>query len=113
MLSADALVLGTPIYYWGPSAQIKAFVDRWYAIDQEGLREGLAGKRLLLVCAFADSDPSTSQATERMMRNSAEWLKMQFMPPFRAGECGERGKAAEKPDLLARAYQAGLQLAAS
>ncbi len=30
MESSGAWVLGTPVYYWGPSAQLKAFVDRWY-----------------------------------------------------------------------------------
>ena len=30
MDSSGAWVLGSPVYYWGPSAQLKAFVDRWY-----------------------------------------------------------------------------------
>ncbi|HHX65005.1 MAG TPA: flavodoxin family protein [Chloroflexi bacterium] len=113
MLSAGALVLGTPIYYWGPSAQFKAFLDRWYAIDQEGIREALADKLVLLVCAYADADPRTVRPTERMLRAVTEGFNMRFVPPFFAGECWERGDAAQKPGLLARAYQAGLELAES
>ncbi|MHA2021933.1 MAG: flavodoxin family protein, partial [Candidatus Thorarchaeota archaeon] len=30
MKNSDVLVLGTPIYWWGPTAQFKAFLDRWY-----------------------------------------------------------------------------------
>ena len=29
MKSSDIWVFGSPIYWWGPTAQFKAFLDRW------------------------------------------------------------------------------------
>ena len=29
MQRSDVWVLGTPVYWWGPTAQFKAFLDRW------------------------------------------------------------------------------------
>jgi multimeric flavodoxin WrbA len=29
MLEADAIVLVSPVYYWGLSSQLKAVIDRW------------------------------------------------------------------------------------
>ncbi len=109
LFAADVWVLGTPIYYWGPSAQLKAFVDRWYAIDQEGLREGLKGKRCQLVCAFGDSNPATASPTVQMMRNSVEWLEMHFEEPLLVS-AGDRGEVARNANALARAYQIGIAL---
>ena len=110
LLEADAIVLGTPIYYWGPSAQLKAFVDRWYAIDQQGLREPLQGKPTMLVCAFADDDVQTARFAVGMMSTAAHWLKMDWREPLLA-IAGERGAVAANPVLMREAFEAGRRLA--
>lgn len=109
MLSADGLVLGTPIYYWGPSAQLKTFVDRWYAIDQEGLREGLAGKSVQLVCAFADHDLQTARHAIGMLETSVRWLQMQWREPL-LGVAWKRGEIRENQAVLRQAYAIGREL---
>ena len=110
LLEADVIVLGTPIYFWGPSAQAKAFVDRWYAMDQEGVREKLAGKRFLLVCAFADSNLTTASATVSMMRTATEYLGMEFHEPLLAANCWEKGDAAANSALMRKAFELGVKL---
>lgn len=110
LLGADAIVVGTPIYFWGPSAQTKAFLDRWYAIDQQGIREKLAGKPILLVCAFADSDPNTARNAIDIMRSGAEWFEMVFEPPVLA-VAEKRGEVASKSEYMQAARAAGKALA--
>ena len=44
MEKSDVWVFGTPIYWWGPSAQFKAFIDRWYGVDQRIFQ----GKQVIL-----------------------------------------------------------------
>jgi len=110
LFEADVIVLGTPIYFWGPSAQAKAFVDRWYAIDQDGIREKLVGKKFLLVCAFADSSPETASPTISMMRTGTEYLGMEFHEPLLAASCWEKKDAAAKPELMKQAFQIGTKL---
>jgi len=111
LLSAGAIVLGTPIYFWGPSAQAKAFLDRWYAIDQPGIREKLVGKRILLVCAFADSDPDTARNAINIVRTGAEWFHMRFQEPVLA-TADKRGEVALNVGAMAAAYRAGQALCA-
>jgi putative NADPH-quinone reductase len=110
LLGADVIILGTPIYFWGPSAQMKLFLDRWYALDQKGVREKLAGKRLLLVCAFADTDPVTAAPTVQLVRTGAEWFNMVFLPPLLV-TASERGEVASKQEIMEKAYQMGRELA--
>ena len=64
-------ILGTPIYWWGPTAQMKAFIDRWYGgrhvIDFEG-------HKVILVIPFEDTDIKTGQYAEGMLKRSASFL---------------------------------------
>ena len=32
---ADVVILGTPVYYWGVTAQMKTFVDKFYCKDAQ------------------------------------------------------------------------------
>jgi multimeric flavodoxin WrbA len=51
---ADLLVLGTPLYWYGPSGQLKVFLDRWSCLldlEEERFRARMRGKRVLLVVA--------------------------------------------------------------
>jgi len=68
VLSADALVLASPVYFWHMSAWLKAFVDRLYCIAHQGL----TGKKMALVLtgggdAFDGVDLIVASA-ERMAR---------------------------------------------
>ena len=52
LYGSDCIVLGTPIYWWGPSAQMKAFIDRWYAFSHPAFIKKIEGKKLVLVAPF-------------------------------------------------------------
>lgn len=49
MTASHVWVLGTPIYWWGPTAQFKAFMDRWYSAEGSIFQ----GQRVILVIPFA------------------------------------------------------------
>lgn len=51
LTTADAVVLVTPLYYFGMTAQLKSVLDRFYAINPSLLQ---APKKLLLIAAGAD-----------------------------------------------------------
>jgi multimeric flavodoxin WrbA len=49
VLDADLVVFVSPIYYFGFSAQLKAFIDRFYAVNVQ-LR-AQTEKKAILLCA--------------------------------------------------------------
>jgi multimeric flavodoxin WrbA len=53
LLTADAVVLVTPLYYFGMTSQLKKVVDRFYSVNSL-LRE--KSKKLYLIAAGADTD---------------------------------------------------------
>jgi multimeric flavodoxin WrbA len=111
LFASDAWVLGTPIYWWGPSAQLKAFVDRWYAFSGEEERQRVKGKSAALVAAFEDSTPATARHTVGMLQDTFDYLQMTFVDPVLV-TAGARGEVAKNHAALDRAYALGKQLAA-
>ncbi|MBO1678203.1 flavodoxin family protein [Bittarella massiliensis (ex Durand et al. 2017)] len=59
LLEADLVVLVTPLYYFGMSAQLKAVIDRFYAVNT-ALRQ--SPKKALLLAASGDDEPGVMEA---------------------------------------------------
>ena len=61
---ADALVLASPVYFFGISAQLKLAVDRFYAL----LEEGMGIKRAALLMTCGDDNPGAAAPAVSMFR---------------------------------------------
>lgn len=76
---ADCLVLGTPLYWYGPSAQLKAFIDRWSCLldlDEEAFRARMRGKRAVLVLAQGERGFYETAPALQMLEWSVRYLDM-------------------------------------
>lgn len=105
--AADAWVLATPVYWWGPSAQLKLMVDRWYGMPDK--RQNLPGKRVGLVVTLGDDDHKTAQPTLQMFRDAFDYLHMDLAEPLVVSAM-ERGEVKGNAAALARARQLGAEL---
>jgi multimeric flavodoxin WrbA len=110
MLDADAVILGTPIYWWGPSAQMKAFIDRWYAPNQVAARQVRMRKPYALVAAFGDSDPATARHLVGMLQSAFDYLKATF-PAQLLVSAGDRGAVADNEKAMKDAFELGVKMA--
>ncbi|MDI6894922.1 MAG: NAD(P)H-dependent oxidoreductase [Bacillota bacterium] len=102
--AAAGLVIATPVYWWGPSAQTKVFLDRWYALIP--VREAMEGKRVAVLCAHADDDPGTARHLLGMFEESFRFLKMRLVGTL-AVAADKRGGVAANRGALARAEELG------
>jgi multimeric flavodoxin WrbA len=109
---ADGLILGTPIYWWGPTAQMKAFLDRWYAITDDTVGRQLVGKRVAFIFAFGDTDPSTADPANAIFTQSMNHLRMPIVGRVLAS-AWRHGDIYKSPDKLDEAYQLGQTIAAA
>ena len=57
IVDADAVVFATPMYYFGVSAQIKAVIDRFYAINSQIHRP----KKSVLILTYADTAAKSAE----------------------------------------------------
>ena len=97
LLAADAVVLASPIYYYGLTAQLKTVIDRFYAFN-EGLR---VPKKSALLLAFADSTMESAEGVITAYRHMARYMRWEDQGVVAARGCytAEDVLATEYPRL--------------
>jgi len=101
-------VLGTPVYWWGPSAQFKTFVDRWYAkVHHQEDKVLFKGRRVILVVPMGDEDPATARHVVGMMTDALQYVRAEFFATVLAPGASDAGDVRNYPEVLAAAYEAG------
>ena len=105
MESAELIILGSPLYWYGPTAKMKLLVDRMRPFVANGK---LRGKKAVVVAPSAEGAKACGPLLE-MFRKSFEYLGMEF-----AGEvlvkAYEKGEVAENQRELEKAYEFGASL---
>ena len=86
LAGCDGPLIATPVYWWGPSAQTKLFVDRWYGVTDR--RATFAGKPLGIIVASGSGSPAMADHVLGPFRSIANYLGMPW-----AGEVLVSGKA--------------------
>lgn len=110
MKSSDVWVLGTPVYWWGPSAQFKLFLDRWYSkIHRPHDKAMFRGRRVILVVPMGDDDPATARHTVGMLTDGLDYVKAELFETVLAPGVSDSGEVRDHLDVLARAHRAGLE----
>ena len=105
ILESDCLVFVTPVYYFGMSAQLKAFVDRFYARNEAITRKHL---KVVWIAAAWNDDDTVMKALEEHISILDSYLGME-----EAGRVLARGAGypeAIRKEYLEQAYLLGKNL---
>jgi multimeric flavodoxin WrbA len=96
-------VLGTPIYWWGPTAQFKAFLDRWVGAD----RKLFASRSVILAIPFGGGSSSYARHTVGMFTDVFHYLGMDSIATVLAPGASSLGSVRGHANVLASARRAG------
>ncbi len=107
---SDVLIFGTPVYWYGPTAIMKCFIDRFVYFNCPENREKIKGKSAAVVIPFEEEDERASLATVEIFEKSLGYLEMNLTDVLLAPGVGEKGAILEKKIILERAYNIGRML---
>lgn len=107
MKNSSVWIIGTPVYWWGPSAQLKAFIDRWYGVERAVFRDQLCA----LVIPSGGSGRSYSRHVVGMLEDIFSYLGIKHQGTILASGHGSRGSVLRDEQLMSEARDLGKQLA--
>jgi len=102
-LPADGVALCTPVYWYGMSAQAKAFFDRMFCYfagsfpDYAATRARVSGKKLALLTASEEIYPGVAMGLVQQLQEYARYTRSQFVGTVHAYG-NRRGEIADAPE---------------
>lgn len=105
IVDADAVVFATPMYYFGISAQLKAVIDRFYAINGKIHRP----KKAVLLMTYANSAASEAEPIKKHYEVLLNYLGWQDAGQVIASGVWPVG-AIKNTDYPQKAYELGKRI---
>ena len=107
----DAIVFGTPVYWYGPTALMKAFIDRFVYFNSEMNRPMVRGKRAVVAVVLEETHEETWRPVVEFFEKSLAYLEMKPAGPIIVPGVGKKGEILKQTQRLEEAYRLGASLA--
>ena len=108
--ASDVIVFGTPVYWYGPTALMKAFVDRFVSFNCEDNRRKVRRKKAAVAVVMEEESYETARLVVEFFEKSLAYLEMEPAETIVVGGVGARGDILDKQERLAEAYEMGRRL---
>jgi multimeric flavodoxin WrbA len=110
VMESDVMVFGTPVYWYGPTALMKAFIDRFVYFNCPENRGRIAGKSAVIAIPFEDEDLETASLLVSFFEKCFDYLEMKLVGQTLGPGVTEKGEIAHKAESLQQAHQLGMRL---
>lgn len=106
----DVLLIATPVYWYAPTAIMKAFIDRLVPFNRPEGRPLIQGKGVILVTAYEEEGTAAVEPMLRMFDLSFDYLQLRTIGRIIADCAGPKGAVRDQPHVLKQAHDLGLSL---
>jgi multimeric flavodoxin WrbA len=106
----DAVVFGTPVYWYGPTALLKAFVDRFVFFNCPVNRPMVRGKRAAVAVVLEETHEDTWRPVVEFFQKSLGYLEMELAETIVVPGVGAKGAIRTESQRLEEAYRLGRRL---
>mgnify|MGYP001174135634 FL=1 len=96
---SDLIVYATPIYWFGPSGQLKLVMDRSIAFMDEEYNSRVKGKKAITLMTYASEEEDTCRPAVDMFKKTFDLLGFKYAGSVEAGAC------ADPPKTIKKAYR--------
>jgi len=110
IIQSDVIIFGTPVYWYGPTALMKAFVDRFVYFNCPENRQKIKGLSAVLAVPFEEDDLETARGVVEFYQKSLAYLEIELLGQIIVPGVGEKGAIRSKSQSLQQAYDLGQKL---
>ncbi len=111
IIQSDVIIFGTPVYWYGPTALMKAFIDRFVYFNCPENREKIKGKSAVIAVPFEEEDPETARPVVEFFQKCFDYLQVNLVGKIIVPGVSAKGEIRRKPECLHEAYELGQSLA--
>jgi multimeric flavodoxin WrbA len=111
IIQSDVIIFGTPVYWYGPTALMKAFIDRFVYFNCPENRQKIKGLSAVLAVPFEEEDLTTAGGVVEFFQKSLAYLEVKLLGQIIVPGVGEKGAIRNKNQSLRQAYDLGRKLA--
>lgn len=103
----DILIFGTPVYWYGPTALMKAMIDRFVYFNCPENRKKIKDKKAILVIPYEESDPETVAPVVTFFEKSLQYLEIPIVEKLIIPGVTKKGEVLGNHEIMDRAYEMG------
>jgi multimeric flavodoxin WrbA len=111
--ASEIVIFGTPVYWYGPTALMKGFIDRFVYFNCEANRPMIRGKRAVVAVVLEETHEPTWRPVVEFFEKSLAYLEMKPAGTIVVPGVGKKGEILNRPERLEEAYRLGTELAGS
>jgi multimeric flavodoxin WrbA len=107
IIESDLLIFGTPVYWYGPTALMKALIDRFVYFGASENRAKIKGKSAILAVPFEEKDLETAALLIAFFEKSLTYLEMKLAGQVIVPGVSQKGDILKYEERLAEGYELG------
>ena len=111
IMASDVIVFGTPVYWYGPTALMKGFVDRLVYFNCPANREHIRGKLAVVASPFEEQRVETAALLVAFFEKCFEYLEMELAGKILVPGVTLKGEVRKREDTMREARELGRVLA--
>jgi len=111
IIQSDVIIFGTPVYWYGPTALMKGFIDRFVYFNCPKNRAKIRGKSAVIAVPFEEENIETARPVVEFFQKCLDYLEVNLVGKIIVPGVSIRGEIRHKEKCLEQAYQLGQSLA--
>ncbi len=111
IIQSDVIIFGTPVYWYGPTALMKAFIDRFVYFNCPENREKIRGISAVIAVPFEEESLDTAMPVVDFFEKCFKYLQVRMVSKIIVPGVSVKGEINQKTKYLQQAYELGQTLA--
>ncbi|TFG03233.1 MAG: flavodoxin family protein [Promethearchaeota archaeon] len=111
IIDNEIILFGTPVYWYGPTALMKAFIDRFVYFNCPENRAKIKGKSAVIVVPFEEDNLETADLLVKMFEKSFEYLEIPLIGKIIVPGVTKKGEVIKQEEIIEQCYNLGKKLA--